>query len=185
MLLHLRSISEISSCFFGPRPWHIEIWHRVKKTTTMNLFGFETLKSKIRRLKLWKPTALWLGRSRTAPRAATAARRALYIQLFHVVLCMCVYIYIYNYIYIYIYIERERERDLCMYIYIYIYVYMYIYIYIYICIYIYIYIYIYSGPSCSSKLPHSMFVRAWFELQVSLFADVISCYLVINTNNNQ
>ena len=50
-----RSISEISSCFFGPRPWHIEIRHRVKKTSTMNLFGFETLKLKIRRLKLWKP----------------------------------------------------------------------------------------------------------------------------------
>ena len=53
-----RSISEISSCFFGPRPWHIEIRHRVKKTTsTINVFGFETLKLKIRRLKLWKPTA--------------------------------------------------------------------------------------------------------------------------------
>ena len=26
-----RSISEISSCFFGPRPWQIEIRHRVKK----------------------------------------------------------------------------------------------------------------------------------------------------------
>ena len=52
----VRSISEISSCFFGPRPWHIEIRHRVKKTSTMNMFGFETLKLKIRRLKLWKPT---------------------------------------------------------------------------------------------------------------------------------
>ena len=52
-----RSISEISSCFFGPRPWHIEIRHRVKRTSTINLFGFETLKLKIRRLKLWKPTA--------------------------------------------------------------------------------------------------------------------------------
>ena len=29
----------------------------VKKTFTINLFGFETLKLKIRRLKLWKPTA--------------------------------------------------------------------------------------------------------------------------------
>ena len=38
----IRSISEISSCFFGPRPWHIEIRHRVKKTSTINLFGFET-----------------------------------------------------------------------------------------------------------------------------------------------
>ena len=56
LLLLLRSISEISSCFFGPRPWHIEIRHRVKKTSTINLFGFETLKLKIRRLKLWKPT---------------------------------------------------------------------------------------------------------------------------------
>ena len=44
--------------FFGPRPWHIEIRHRVKKTPTINLFGFETLKLKIRRLKLWKPTAI-------------------------------------------------------------------------------------------------------------------------------
>ena len=40
----VRSISEISSCFFGPRPWHIEIRHRVKKTSTINLLGFETLK---------------------------------------------------------------------------------------------------------------------------------------------
>ena len=53
---HLRSVSEISSCFCVPRPWHIEIRHRVKKTSTINLFGFETLKLKIRRLKLWKPT---------------------------------------------------------------------------------------------------------------------------------
>ena len=43
----LRSISEISSCFVGPRPWHIEIRHCVRKTSTINLFGFETLKLKI------------------------------------------------------------------------------------------------------------------------------------------
>ena len=54
----LRSISEISSCFLGPRPWHIEIRHRVKKSSTINSFGFETLKLKIRRLKLWKPTVV-------------------------------------------------------------------------------------------------------------------------------
>ena len=41
---------------FGPRPWHIEIRHRVTHTSTIYLFGFETLKLKIRRLKLWKPT---------------------------------------------------------------------------------------------------------------------------------
>ena len=40
----------------GPRPWHIEIRHRVKRTSTINLLGFETLKLKFRRLKLWKPT---------------------------------------------------------------------------------------------------------------------------------
>ena len=51
----IQSISEISSCFFGPRLWRIEIRHRVKKASTMNLFGFETLKLKNRRLKLWKP----------------------------------------------------------------------------------------------------------------------------------
>ena len=54
----VRSISEISSFLFWPRPWHIEIRHRVKKTSTITFFGFETLKSKIRRLKLWKPTVL-------------------------------------------------------------------------------------------------------------------------------
>ena len=54
----VRPISEISSCFFGPRTWHIEIRHRVKKTPTINLFGFETLKLKIIILKLWKPTVV-------------------------------------------------------------------------------------------------------------------------------
>ena len=41
--------------FFEPRPWHIEIRHRVNKKYTINLFKFEILKLKIRRLKLWKP----------------------------------------------------------------------------------------------------------------------------------
>ena len=44
--LQLRSISEIS-LVFGPKPWHIEIRHRVKQTYTINLFGFEILKLKI------------------------------------------------------------------------------------------------------------------------------------------
>ena len=39
-----------------PRPWHIEIRHRVKTNQQLhNLFGFEILKFKTR-LKLWKPT---------------------------------------------------------------------------------------------------------------------------------
>ena len=52
----VRSVSETSSCFFWPRPWHIEIRHRVEKTSAIDLLRFETLKLKIRRLKLWKPT---------------------------------------------------------------------------------------------------------------------------------
>ena len=52
----VRSASEISSCFFGPRPWHIETRHRVKQIFTINLLGFGILKLKFRRLKLWKPT---------------------------------------------------------------------------------------------------------------------------------
>ena len=51
---------------FGPRPWHIEIRHRVKKTSTINLSGFETLKLKIRRLKLWKPTVSQISQMNTA-----------------------------------------------------------------------------------------------------------------------
>ena len=56
--VQVRSISEISSCFVGPRPWHIEVRHRVKQTSAINLFGFGTLKLKIRRLKLWKSTVV-------------------------------------------------------------------------------------------------------------------------------
>ena len=44
------------SVFVGPGPWHIEIRHRVKQTSTISLCGFEILKLKSRRLKLWKPT---------------------------------------------------------------------------------------------------------------------------------
>ena len=48
----VRSISEISSWFFGPRPWHIEIRHRVKKTSTINSFGFETLQIEILKIEI-------------------------------------------------------------------------------------------------------------------------------------
>ena len=94
LLNSIRSISEISSCFFGPRPWHIEIRHRVKKTSTINLFGFETLKLKIRRLKLWKPTvtpfaSLWVPLTPSVSLPHKHSRG-----------------------YIYIYIYRERERDI-------------------------------------------------------------------------
>ena len=36
--LIVRSISEVSSCLSGPRPWHIEIRHRVKKESIHNYF---------------------------------------------------------------------------------------------------------------------------------------------------
>ena len=56
----LRSISEISSCFSGRDPGTLKSDIVSKKTSTINLFGFETLKLKIRRLKLWKPTVSYL-----------------------------------------------------------------------------------------------------------------------------
>ena len=55
--------------FFGPRPWHIEIQHRVENTSTADLFGFETLKLTIRKLKLWKPTVSALRMSAGPPAA--------------------------------------------------------------------------------------------------------------------
>ena len=63
--------------FVGPRPWHIEIRHRVKKTSTINLFGFETLKLKIRRLKLWKPTVCLARRLTVSVRRHGIFRRCL------------------------------------------------------------------------------------------------------------
>ena len=56
----LRSVFRISNLFLRPRPWRIEIRHRVKRTSTIHLIGFETLQLKIRRLKLWKPTVGFL-----------------------------------------------------------------------------------------------------------------------------
>ena len=69
----MRSISETSSCFFGPRSWHIEIRHRVKKTSTINLFGFETLK--IRRLKIMET-------DRVASLPVASRRVAYYMKTF-------------------------------------------------------------------------------------------------------
>ena len=96
----LRSISEISSCFLGPRPWHIKIRHRVKKTSTINLFGFETLKLKIRRLKLWKPTGRPSGGGGGRP-VYLSICLSIYLSI-SLSLYINVYIYLYN-IYIYIY----------------------------------------------------------------------------------
>ena len=54
----IRSTSEISSCFLGRDPGTLKFDIVSKKTSTIILFGFETLKLKIRRLKLWKPTVI-------------------------------------------------------------------------------------------------------------------------------
>ena len=84
----IRSISEISSCFWGRD--HIEIRHRVKKTSTINLFGFETLKLKIRRLKLWKPTALDATRGLPLRRLALAEEVAVAVVVVVVVVVVAV-----------------------------------------------------------------------------------------------
>ena len=42
--------------FLGRDPGTLKSDIVLKNNSTMNLFGFETLKLKIRRLKLWKPT---------------------------------------------------------------------------------------------------------------------------------
>ena len=87
--------------FWGPRPWHVELRHRVKKTSTINLFRLETLKLKIRKLKLWKPTVTGrrrdLLRRRPPGHHLDAARRG------HEDTCCIRYTYVYIYIYIYVY----------------------------------------------------------------------------------
>ena len=119
----VRSISEISSCFFGPRLWHIEIRHRVKQTYTIHLFGFETLKLKNRRLKLWKPTVRVCAARGSAGGDCRGSKFIRQIEVLSNTCNRCMYIYIYIYVYIYIYI----------------YLYIYIYIYIYICIHMFTY----------------------------------------------
>ena len=137
--------------FVGPRPWHIEIRHRLKKTSTINLCGFETLKLKIRRLKLWKPTV----------RAQLLKGRRLIVRYCFVI---CEFIFHCKFLHEctscipLVHLDQGARRTLQghsadggpekyhIYIYIYIYIYthihIYIYIYMYICTYIYIYIYI-------------------------------------------
>ena len=44
--------------FFGRDPGTLKSDIVSTKTYTLNLFGFETLKLKIRRLKFWKPTVV-------------------------------------------------------------------------------------------------------------------------------
>ena len=50
---------KVHCVFLGRDPGTLKSDIVSKKTSTMNLFGFETLKLKIRRLKLWKPTVYY------------------------------------------------------------------------------------------------------------------------------
>ena len=57
--LNLAIYGRFSKChrvFLGRDPGTLKSDIVSKKTSTIKLFGFETLKLKIRRLKLWKPT---------------------------------------------------------------------------------------------------------------------------------
>ena len=74
--------------FFGPRPWHIEIRHRVKKTSTINLFGFETLELKVRRLKLWKPPELRLFKQKIAAPPPLHQYRIIIYYLYRNICCI-------------------------------------------------------------------------------------------------
>ena len=65
------------SCFVGPKPWHIEIGHRVKTTSTINLFGFETLKLKNSKIEIMET-------DRMNSRALNRPNGPLYAQLPHI-----------------------------------------------------------------------------------------------------
>ena len=60
--------------FLGRDPGTLKSDIVSKKTSTTNLLGFETLKLKIRRLKLWKPTVRPISLL-TLPCGAVLARR--------------------------------------------------------------------------------------------------------------
>ena len=92
--------------FVGPRLWHIEIRHRVKRKSTINLFEFETLKLKIRRfgrhnrgrhrgalISMNLSLSLSLSFSLSL---SLSVNIYIYICVY---ICMCIYIYIYIYIY--------------------------------------------------------------------------------------
>ena len=107
------------SVFLGRDPGTLKSDIVSTKTSTINLFGFEALKLKIRRLKLWKPTAhLSSPDLEVHPEAVVAGRVPASV-----------------YVYVYVYVYNK---------YIYIYIYRYVYMYVCVCVYIYIYIYIYT-----------------------------------------
>ena len=131
------------------------------KTSTINLFGFETLKLKIRRLKLWKPT-VWSFQQPTfalrqallsfqQPRCTVHARQVLLSfkqPTFQAIAthrwrfsCTCSYAVCFTLNYdmqVVGMIVRPPHEQCVPYIYIYIYIYMYIRTHTHVCIYIYI-----------------------------------------------
>ena len=91
---------------------------QTKNTSTINLFGFETLKLKIRRLKLWKPTVvvlvfargrqerrhLWSCGDADANMSNVVYLNSIYTWDLPIHIITYIYIYIYIYMYAYTYI---------------------------------------------------------------------------------
>ena len=115
------------SCFLGRDPGTLKSDIASKKPSTINLFGFETLKLKIRRLKLWKPTLepCLLHQCFHVAGIVMPGPANIYIYIY-IRIRICMYIYIYTYICfiytVYMYIHLSLSLSLCIYIYIYIYI---------------------------------------------------------------
>ena len=79
--------------FARPRPWHIEIRHRVKKTSTINLCGFEFRieNSKIEIMETDRTAAADDWRSCGPERARPLCEVPLYVCMY---VCMCVCMYV-------------------------------------------------------------------------------------------
>ena len=123
--------------FFGPRPWHIEIRHRVKKNIH-NQFN-RIWDSQIDNSKMEVMEA-----DRSSPETQAQGCPSSVVQ--------CVYMNMYTHTYIYIYIYTHM----------YIHNVILICVYVYVCIYIYIYIYILCIYSCIHIVP-----RRWRRTKAS------------------
>ena len=111
--------------FLGREPGTLKSDIVSNKTSTISLFGIETLKLKFRRLNYGNRPWL-LGVSLLC---VVYLYMCIYIHIYthiHVHICMCIYIYIYIYVYIYIYTHMCITLSLSIYIYIYIHTHIHI-----------------------------------------------------------
>ena len=146
-----------------------------KRISTINLFGFETLKLEIRRLKLWKLTVHCgaedsMRPCRAARQLASAYHSAVeyiyiyiythYIQTYrhtdiqtyrhtyiHTYIQTDIHTYIYTYTYTYIYIHIHTYTYIYIHRYTYIHISAYIYVYVYIYIYIHVYVHLVASTA--------------------------------------